>query len=291
MDDGNTWAGQTPDNWSVPVAMDGGPRTTVRQDERSVSFEDRMELVNVAGTAFTVSTERKIEALPRADVGALLAHELPAGVEIVAFRSSNRLSWAAAPPADTLVGLWVLGQFKPGERSWVRVPFRGDAAGPTGTPQAAADAAIKKDYFGIVPADRLRLLTPTNPQSFGFAFFRADSRLRSKIGLSRAGATGWIGAWDEERGVLTLVNHSLPPVTAAVPDCDWRVPNPHAAKGDVATSYNNGGEPAFFELESLSAALAGQPDASVVHVSTTIHLAGDRGALRDIAQRLLHAGL
>src|SRR5262249_28067514 len=143
------------------------------------------------------------------------------------------------------------GQFTPSDRTTVLFPFRGDAAG-TGadaSPAAALAAAIKRDYFGVVPDERLKIELPPGPSASGLARFTADSRLRSKIGLSRAGATGWIGAWDEERGVLTLVNHSLPPDGAPVPDCDWRVPNPRAAQGDVATSYNNGGEPLFFELE------------------------------------------
>ena len=127
--------------------------------------------------------------------------------------------------------------------------------------------------------------------AFGLARFTADSRLRSKIGISRAGATGWIGAWDEARGVLTLVNHTIPPRDVSVPDCDWKPDNPRAAEGDVATSYNNGGEPGFFELESLSAALPNEPGGHVEHVSTTIHLGGDREALRGIARAVLHADI
>jgi len=59
----------------------------------------------------------------------------------------------------------------------------------------------------------------------------------------------------------------------------------------VATSYNHSGEPAFFELESLSAALPQEAGASVEHVSTTIHLGGDRDALRGIARAVLHADI
>jgi hypothetical protein len=283
-------AGQTPDNWSVPVAMDGGPRSITAQDGRSIAFADSLELVNVAGTKLACTTTRRIEALSRAGLSTLLGHELRPGLEALGFRSTNSLAWSGAP-SQALVSLWVLGQFKPGERTWVHFPFRGDASGPGGKADDAGAAAIKNDYFGVVPAERLRMFSPSSPQSSGLALFRADARLRSKIGLSRAGATGWIGAWDPDRGVLTLVNHSLPPVGAPVPDCDWRVPNPRAAQGDVASSYNDGGEPGFFELESLSAALPAEDGARVEHVSTTIHLGGEREVLRDIARALLHAEL
>ena len=91
--------------------------------------------------------------------------------------------------------------------------------------------------------------------------------------------------------MLTLVNHTVPPRGVPVPDCDWKVPNPRAAQGDVACSYNHGGEPGFFELESLSAALPAEPGGSVEHVSTTIHLGGDRAALAEIARAVLHADI
>jgi len=69
---------------------------------------------------------------------------------------------------------------------------------------------------------------PEASETVGLARFTADSRLRSKIGLSRAGATGWIGAWDGARGVLTLVNHTVPGRNVPVPDCDWKPDNPRA---------------------------------------------------------------
>jgi hypothetical protein len=273
-------AQQVAEAWSVPPAIDGGPRTVASQEGAGVTFRDLVEFSNATGARGSVRVERGIEALDRAAVAALLGLPLPDDVRAVAFRSTNRAQWADAPP-DGLVGLWTLGQFTPGSTTRVLFPFRGNAR---------ADC-IKRDYFGVVPDDRLQILLPAGGDAFGLARFTADSRLRSKIGLSRAGATGWIGAWDEARGVLTLVNHTIPPRGVPVPDCDWKPDNPRAAEGDVATSYNNGGEPGFYELESLSAALPQEAGGRVEHVSTTIHLGGDRDALRSIARAVLHADI
>ncbi len=284
-------AEQVPDNWSVPRAMDGGPRSLLGSDGRSARFSDLIDLEIPGHGTRSVRVERTIEALSRAEVAALLGQPLPEELRLVAFRSTNTLAWRDAPPAGALVGLWVLGQFTPTDRTTVLFPFRGDAAGEGAGPESAALASIKRDYYGVVPDDRFRLELPAGPEALGLARFTADSRLHSKIGLSRAGATGWIGAWDEDRGVLTLVNHSLPPAGAPVPDCDWKVPNPRAAQGDVAASYNHGEEPRFFELESLGAALPLEVGASVTHVHTTIHLGGDRNALGTIARAVLGADL
>ncbi len=280
-------AEQVPANWSVPRGMDGRPRSLLAHDARSARFSDLIDIDVPGHGPRSIKVDRTLEALSRSDVAALLGQPLPEALRLVAFRSTNTLAWRDAPPAGALVGPWVLGQFTPSDRTTVLFPFRGDAAGPDAGPEDAARAAVRRDYFGVVPDERYALQLPAGPKALGLARFTADGRLRSKIGLSRAGATGWIGAWDEDRGVLTLVNHTLPPVGAPVPDCDWKLPNPRAAQGDVATSYNDGGTPRFFELESLGAALPADVGASVTHVHTTLHLGGDREALFTIAKAVL----
>jgi len=287
-------ASQTPEAWFVP-SFGSTSGVLIREQPTATKVilaPTRVRVRDQTGAWLDLTVDRAIEALSRTEVVACLGRvDLDQVFKIVAFRSTNRLSWADAPPPDALVGLWVLGQFDPSDRTTVLFPFRGDAAGNDASPEAIAAAAIKRDYFGVVPDDRLQLLLPAGPGSFGLARFKADGRLRSKIGLSAAAATGWIGAFDEDRGVLTLVSHTLPPAGAPVPDCDWRVPNPRAAQGDVATSYDHGGEPRFFELESLSAALPCEDGASIEHVHTTIHLGGDREELARIARAVLHAEL
>ncbi len=265
-------------HWLVPPALDGTPRPIVAQDATSITFRYPVALTNVAGAAFDLEIERRIDALARDAIAELLASELPAGLEVVGFRSTNTLAQRATTPLsdDAPIAPWVLGQFKPTPRTEVLFPYRGDAS------------ALKRDYFGEVPADRLAVqLLPDG----GLARFKADSQQRAKIGLSARGATGWIGAFDPLRHVLTLVRHTVAAPGASVPDCDWVVPNPRALAGDVATSFNHGGEPLFYELESIGAALQKRPGASTIHVHTTLHLAGDAAMLARIAKRCLHADL
>jgi hypothetical protein len=243
-----------------------------------VTFRDSTALENVRGVRFELTIERRVEVLDRAAVAALLSEELGDPVRVVAFRSTNTVRNAAtvALPGDGVIAPWVLGQFKPCATTDALVPFRGSGD------------AIKRDYFGEIPAERLQVALVPGGEG-GVARMRADAQLVTKIGVSARGALGWIGAFDRKRGVLTLVHHSLPPPDAIVPDCDWRDPNPRALRGDVATTYNHGQEPRFFELESIGAALPRAPSAATTHSHATIHLGGDPAALARIARRLLHA--
>ena len=265
-------------NWYVPLAMDGGPRTVAAKDATSVTFRDRIQMKNVKNVAFDLTVERKVEILDRQALEALLGETFKKEMRFVAFRTTNTLKneSKSALPEEGLIAPWILGQFKPSAVNSVLLPFRG------------APEVIKRDYFGVVPEDRLKLELTADG---GVARFKADGQMRTKIGVSAAGATGWLGAWDAQRGVLTLVNHSLPPAGAVVPDCNWTDPNPKAKSGDVATSYNHGQEPRFFELESIGPAMPAQPGGSVTHVQTTIHLAGDPGTIAALATKLLHAKL
>jgi uncharacterized protein len=265
-------------NWYVPLAMDGGPRTVAAKDATSVTFRDRIQMKNVKNVAFDLTIERRVELLDREALEALLGVPFKKEMRFVAFRTTNTLKneSKSALPEEGLIAPWILGQFKPSAVNTVLLPFKG-----------AADV-IKKDYFGVVPEDRLKLELTADG---GVARFKADGQMRTKIGVSAAGALGWLGAWDAQRGVLTLVNHSLPPAGAVVPDCNWIDPNPKAKSGDVATSYNHGQEPRFFELESIGPVMPAQPGGAVTHVQTTIHLTGDLGTLAALAAKLLHAKL
>ena len=273
-------AKQALDNWYVPPVMDGGPRTVTAQDASSITFRDRVALTNVKSVKFELAIERRIEALTRAQVGELVGRELPESVHLVAFRSTNTVENKSATPlpADGVIAPWILGQFNPSATNEVLMPFHGSAD------------TVKKDYFGVVPAERLKFVSVVGSDR-GVARFKADAQLRSKIGVSAKGATGWLGAYDPTRGVLTLVRHTLPAADALVPDCNWIDPNPRATQGDVATSYNHGLEPRFFELESIGAALPAKAGGSVTHVQTTIHLGGDPAVLAELASKLLNAAL
>lgn len=273
---------QTLEHWYVPPAMDGGPRTVVSSDSRSIQFSDDFDLVNYSGVTLHLRVERKVEVLERSQIESLLAQPLPAGARCVGYRTTHRLSQRGAPdfvPRDQgLAAVWILGQFKPTPGCVVFLPLK---------PGAKA-AAIKDDYFGKVPAERLAV---TGDESTGLvARFVADGRHRSKIGVGASVATGWLGAWQPARNVLTLVHHTLAAAGADVPDCSWDIANLKVYEGDVATSYNHSGDPPFFELESLSAA-APASNEPLVHVHHTLHLSGPAKFLEGVAKARLQADL
>ena len=70
-----------------------------------------------------------------------------------------------------LVSIWILGMMNAGPETVVIVPYK-----PGG--EAELGPVVKSDYFGAVPADRLKI----TPEA---VLFRADAKYRSKIGISQ----------------------------------------------------------------------------------------------------------
>ena len=114
---------------------------------------------------------------------------------------------------------------------------------------------VKSDYFGAVPADRLKI----TPEA---VLFRADSNFRSKIGISQRRARNVLGSIDFQAGVLTLVHFTMPddPAKHDYMNNMWGVPQAKPYTGDVANAYNDGPNDlgkqmgAFYEIESVSPA-------------------------------------
>ncbi len=69
--------------------------------------------------------------------------------------------------------------------------------------KSATGKVVKDDYFGKVPADRLK----ASPSA---VFFKADGQYRSKIGIPPGRAKSVLGSYDADGKVLTLVRYTLP---------------------------------------------------------------------------------
>ena len=188
----------------------------------------------------------------------------------MAYETRNRVTNIGSEPwsKDTgLLSIWLLGMYKHGPKTTVVIPFRqGDAA--------RLGNIVNDEYFGKVPADRLKVAD-------GVLFFSGDGRYRSKIGLSPRRATSRCGSYDAERGVLTCVAYNQP----AAGETDyvnsmWEIQQEPFA-GDAINSYNDGppspgAKPLgpFYELETSSPALALQPGQTAEHVQVTCHWEG-----------------
>ncbi|HZW11507.1 MAG TPA: DUF6786 family protein [Phycisphaerales bacterium] len=274
------------EDWQTPAPIDSEPFELVGSGPTSASYSRNASIENYSGAAFDLRIDRDVVLLDERQIGEALGAPI-AGLSAVGYETRNRVT-NTGPAAWTkergLVSIWLLGMFKPGQRTTVVIPFReGD--------EARLGRVVNDEYFGKVPAERLKV-------GDGVLFFRGDSQHRGKIGLSPRRATPLAGSWDPDMGVLTIVQFSFPgPEVADYVNSMWRVQeDPYG--GDVINSYNDGpttpGGKAlggFYEIETSSPALALKPGQSGVHTSRTIHLEGDRAALDAVARRTLGVGL
>jgi hypothetical protein len=149
---------------------------------------------------------------------------------------------------------------------------------------------VNDAYFGKVPPERLVVESER-------LFFRADGQHRSKIGISPRRAVSVCGSYDPERGVLTLVQLTIPMEAHDYVNSMWEMQE-EPYTGDVVNSYNDGPpEPGakplgpFYELETSSPALELGPGESYVHVHRTAHFQGSEEALDPLARAALGVGI
>ncbi len=242
--------------WRVPNDLDQGAfrETAFGRMERD------MNLTNVAGTTFQMKVERALSAPTLEQVEALVG-QMPENTQWTGFDSVNTVTnrgTEAWTRTGGLPNIWLLGMFLPGERTMAILPFRQDAEDPDGGP------AVRGDYFGSLDERRLRL-------GDGFALFRADAEYTSKVGVLRNRAREVFGAYDPDRGILTVIRFGPIEPTAPYLDERW-VLDADPFYGDVVNSYNHGGPEPFYELESSSPGLELAPGGSHTHRSLTLHL-------------------
>lgn len=266
------------EHWQVPEPIDWGGWDVTARERGSVSFRRDMELINYSGTRFSLRVERTVRMLERAETQEHLFVELGANLRLVAFESVNVVvNTGESPwqPDSGLLSIWILGMFTPSPRTTVVIPIE------QGTEEAVGPF-VNDAYFGEVPDDRLAIVD-------GVVFFRGDGQLRSKIGIPSPRALPVMGSYDADRGVLTIVQYSLPDDETRYVNSMWEIQDdPYG--GDVVNSYNDGPpEPGaaplgpFYELESSSPAAALAPGDRVVHVHRTIHLEGPAEGLDAIS--------
>jgi hypothetical protein len=285
---------QTLADWFTPPELNAGAWRVVSQtDNTAVCMAARMKLQNNIGTRFDVEITRDVRLLPACDA---LKHLNPTaddvtpqtGAKIVAYETLNRITnrGTAMVKENGLISIWMLGMFNAGPKTVVLAPYRpGD--------QSQLGPIVQSDYFGQLPADRLKIL----PEA---VIFRADGQFRSKIGTSQRRARDLVASIDYQSRVMTLVKFSMPDNPAEHPYMNnlWGGPLAQPYVGDVMNSYNDGPpEPgkkamgAFYELESLSPAKELKTGESLSHKNVTVHIQADPDALDRLAKDILGTGL
>lgn len=266
------------DNWHVPRLIDLDPFRVSQSLATEAVFTKQASLTNYSGTVFTFAITRTVRLIAEEDAWHQLGIDSTAGVSLVAFETRNHLqnTGTSAWKKETgLLSIWILGMFNPSENTTIIVPYEGNVR-----------EAINDRYFGPVPGERLKMDDHA-------VYFSADGKYRSKIGLPASVATEWLGSYDADNGVLTLVNYTRPAGAKDYVNSLWEIQQ-EPFRGDAVNAYNDGppspgAKPLgpFYELESSSPAAALVPGGGITHVHATYHIKGTPAQLDPIMKRLL----
>jgi len=269
------------DNWFVPAAFDTEPFTLVSSDKTTAKFEKEMHLENYSGNKFDVLVNRTVRILHKLEInGRLGGIIVPGDLQAVGFESTNVITnkgTVAWTKQTGMLSIWILSMMNASEKTTVAVPYKqGD--------DAKLGKIVTDDYFGKVPADRLKVKD-------GLILFKADANYRSKIGLSPSRALPLAASYDSINSVLTFAQFDLPKGATDYVNSLWQLQD-HPFAGDAVNSYNDGpidGKQMgrFYEVESSSPAAALKPGESIQHIHRTIHLKGDKKELDKITMKLL----
>ena len=267
------------DNWFVPKEIDTEPFSVTGASRTEARFEE-MHLENYSGTTFDLVINRNIRLLNRNAIDSLLGIVIPTDMEAVAFESENILTnkgKSAWIKKTGLLSIWILSMLNASEKTTVAIPYKqGD--------DKALGKVVTDDYFGKVPPERLLVKD-------GLILFKADSKYRSKIGLSPERAMHMASSYNADSNVLTIALFSLPAGAKDYVNSLWQIQK-DPFRGDAINSYNDGpvngqqmGQ--VYELESSSPAAALAPGESLTHYHRTIHLKGPKEELDKITLKLL----
>lgn len=270
------------ENWRAPACLDTEPFELVSQTENAAAFSRRASLVNWNRYKFDLLMEREVELLDHNQASRHLGVSLD-GLSLVAHESRNTLSnlgdqkWE---PDSGLIGIWMLCMNKPSPNATLLVPFKRGPAEKMG-------AIVNADYFGKLDQSRLQV-----DEKAGLIYFLGDGNMRSKIGLTFLRAQPSLGSWDKQRGVLSVIQFNLPATAPHGYNNNlWEIQD-EPYQGDVINGYNDGPNETggqlggFFELETISPALALAPKESYTHVHRTTRIEGDRNRISEVAEQI-----
>lgn len=272
-------------NWEVPKEIDTEQFEVVAQSHDKVSFKKNFVLTNATGTKLEIGIERTVKLLPSHDAEIALEMAIDTSLSFVAYESENVLinkglsAWTEETGA---LSLWMLAMFNPLPNGVVFIPFKKAS-------EKISGEIINDDYFGKVPADRLKIKD-------GILFFKTDGKFRSKIGISPLGALPYCGSYDPEKKALTLLWHSAPDEPSKYVNSKWG-DQTFPFNGDVVNSYNDGPVAdgsimgPFFEIESSSPAAFLKAGSSISHRQRIFHVIGNEDKLSLITEKLFNQTL
>ncbi|GGM76833.1 hypothetical protein GCM10010967_05560 [Dyadobacter beijingensis] len=264
-------------NWQTPALIDTVAYPVVESDAHSVHFHINAMIENYSGKMFVIDIDRKIQMLTRESIANLLRLQALGNVKAVAYQSVNSITNKddAWKPETGMLGIWLLGMFRPSEQTTIVAPF---------SQTLSEKPLITDDYFGKIPAERLVIRD-------GKLYLKADGKHRSKIGIAPRSARNVAGSYDAEKGILTIIQYDLDPQGKYLKST-WELHN-DPYNGDALNAYNDGKLAdgtqmgPFYELESNSSVRALQEGEAIIHKQSTFHFEGDKSELNVIAEKVL----
>lgn len=267
--------------WHTPVAFDFEPWTLTMKSDNQVSLSKSTRVLNYLGHIFSLNVVRDIQILEPAEEKRMLGVNFTGKVKTVAFTTKNTIintcpfSWSQRIGAPCL---WDLDMFTPSPGAVIVVPY--DSLGP--------GKKATTDYFGKIPPDRLKYVN-------GVILFKADGKMRGKIGIPPFRAKNVAGSYDGTNNVLTIIQFDLHPKSTYL-NQEWRTDR-DPFSGDAVNAYNDGPLAdktqmgPFFELESVSPAAFLKPQEGMSHTHSVFHFTGDKAELNNIATKVLGISL
>jgi len=270
------------ENWHTPRLIDLDAYDLVSKTDQSATFSKSATLTNYSGTTFNINITRQIRVLNPADAFALLGAPPDSTLVSVAYQTINSLENtgdATWNKASGLLSIWLLGMFNPSADVTMVIPY-------TDGPVQSLGPVVNDDYFGKVPAERLKT-------GDSVIYFKGDGQYRSKIGLSPSRAKDVMGSYDPAAKTLTLVKYSKGEPTDDYVNSKWEIQQ-FPYRGDVVNAYNDGPPSPgtkpmgpFYELESSSPAKELKPGEAVTHTQTTFHFQGEEEKLNRLTTQIL----
>ena len=278
------------ENWRTPPSLDSEGFDLVTQNENSVALTQKASIKNWSDYTFDIQMDREVVLLDKQTASEHLnvSEDSLEGLSLIAHESRNTLTNLGSKkwqPETGLIGIWMLCMNKPAPGATLIVPFK---RGPV----EKLGPFVNADYFGKLDQSRLKV-----DEKSSLIYFLGDGNMRSKLGLTFSRAEPYLGSWDKDRGVLSVVQFNLPESAPNGYNNNlWELQdNPY--DGDVINGYNDGPNETggqlggFFELETISPALSLSPSENYTHLHRTIRMEGDRTKLSAVAQAVFSVTL
>lgn len=262
-------------HWKTPAAYDSEAWDVVSSNDTATELKKEMKLQNYKGSTFDLRVNRKIKLLSKAAMENLL--QVSTGnVNWVGYRTENMVTNTGNAAWDSVSGMpciWMLDMFPPSDSTTIVIPYKEGNNLPANT-----------EYFGVIPTDRIKYAN-------NVLFFKADGKQRGKLGIHPDRVLPVAGSYDAANHVLTIALFDVNPLGQYL-NQEWGTIKP-LFSGDAMNAYNDGpleggGQLGpFYEIESVSTALALPAGQSATHWHSVFHFTGDEQSLDVIAKKVL----